>query len=115
MKKIKWGIVGFGNISNVFAKEIINSKNSILSSIATKKTNLNLDEIRKNFNIKKEEITSDYDEIFNNPEIDIVYIGLVNSLHNFCLILLNSLEDNSPLLVRYHLLLKYSDQDKNNQ
>jgi len=81
MKKIKWGIVGFGNISNVIAKEIINSKNSILSSIATKKTNLNLDEIRKNFNIKKEEITSDYDEIFNNPEIDIVYIGLVNSLH----------------------------------
>ena len=30
MKKIKWGIVGFGNISNVIAKEIINSKNSIL-------------------------------------------------------------------------------------
>ena len=81
MKKIKWGIVGFGNISNVIAKEIINSKNSILCSIATKKTNLNLDEIKKNFNIKKEEITSDYDEIFNNPEIDIVYIGLVNSLH----------------------------------
>ena len=81
MKKIKWGIVGFGNISNVFAKEIINSKNSILSSIATKKINLNLDEIKKKFNLKKEEITSDYDEIFNNPEIDIVYIGLVNSLH----------------------------------
>ena len=81
MKKIKWGIVGFGNISNVFAKEIINSKNSILSSIATKKINLNLDEIKKNFNLKKEQITSDYDEIFNNPEIDIVYIGLVNNLH----------------------------------
>ena len=47
MKKIKWGIVGFGNISNVIAKEIINSKNSILSSIATKNNNLNLDEIKK--------------------------------------------------------------------
>jgi len=37
--------------------------------------------LKKKFNLKKEEITSDYDEIFNNPEIDIVYIGLVNSLH----------------------------------
>ena len=81
MKKIKWGIVGFGNISNVIAKEIINSKSSILTSIATKKSNLNFDEIKKNFNVKKEDITSDYNEIFNNPEIDIVYIGLVNSLH----------------------------------
>jgi len=81
MKKIKWGIVGFGNISNVIAKEIINSKNSILTSIATKKCNLNFDEIKKNFYVKKEDITSDYNEIFNNPEIDIVYIGLVNSLH----------------------------------
>jgi predicted dehydrogenase len=81
MKKIKWGIVGFGNISNVIAKEIINSKDSVLTSIATKKCNLNFDEIKKNFNLKKEDITSDYDAIFNNPEIDMVYIGLVNSLH----------------------------------
>ena len=37
MKKIKWGIIGFGNISNIFAKEILASKNSILTSISTKK------------------------------------------------------------------------------
>jgi predicted dehydrogenase len=81
MKKIKWGIVGFGNASNIIAKEITNSKNSILTSIATKKNNLNFDEIKKNFNLKKENIISDYNEIFNDPEIDIVYIGLVNNLH----------------------------------
>ena len=81
MKKIKWGILGFGNISNIFAKEILASKNSILTSISTKKKDLNFDEIKKNFNLPKENVTSNYDEIFDNPEIDIVYIGLINSLH----------------------------------
>ena len=35
---------------------------------------LNFDEIKKNFNLPKENVTSNYDEIFDNPEIDIVYI-----------------------------------------
>ena len=81
MKKIKWGILGFGNISNIFAKEILASRNSILTSISTKKKDLNFNEIKKNFNLTKENVTSNYDEIFDNPEIDIVYIGLINSLH----------------------------------
>ena len=55
MKKIKWGIIGFGNISNIFAKEILASKNSILTSISTKKKDLNFNEIKKNFNLKKED------------------------------------------------------------
>ena len=49
---IKWGIVGLGNMANVFANAINEVDNSELSSIASR-SNHKLNTFQKSFNIKE--------------------------------------------------------------
>ena len=80
MEKIKWGIIGPGNIANNFADGLKSSHSGQLVSIASKS-----DVRRKNFG-DKYDIHPDfrfdtYDDIVNSEHIDAIYISTPHNLH----------------------------------
>ncbi len=77
---IRWGIVGLGNMANIFAKAINEVNNSKLICIASK-SNFKLDAFQKNFDIKRENKFNDYKDLINSKEIDAVYISTLNNTH----------------------------------
>ena len=93
---IKWGLIGLGNASFNLANEFKNINNSELIAIASK-TKDKLEQFKKKFNISNQNAYSDYDNIFKNNDIDVIFIGLPNSMHeHFCL---RALEYNKNVLV----------------
>ena len=70
---VKWGIIGLGNIAYEFAKAFNVSDNAQLIALASK-SRVKLDEFGKNFNVKKENLFNDYNEIIedNNLSKDII-------------------------------------------
>ena len=77
---VKWGIIGLGNIAYEFAKAFNVSDNGQLIALASKSKE-KLDEFSKAFNVKKENLFNNYNEIIDNNNIDIFYIALTNNLH----------------------------------
>lgn len=78
MKKVKWGILGAGNIAHRFAKSLENLENAELYAIAVR----NYDKgilFQNEFNCSI--IYTDYEEFLNDPEINCVYISLPHGLH----------------------------------
>tara|TARA_B100002052_G_scaffold254446_1_gene244037 strand:+ start:65 stop:1108 length:1044 start_codon:yes stop_codon:yes gene_type:complete len=80
MEKIKWGIIGPGNIANNFADGLTNSYSGQLVSIASKS-----EDRRKNFG-DKYDIHFDfrfdsYEDIINSEHIDAIYISTPHNLH----------------------------------
>ena len=77
---IRWGIVGLGNMANIFGKAINEVDNSKLISIASK-SNSKLDIFQKNFDIKPENKFKNYKDLIDSKEIDAVYISTLNNTH----------------------------------
>ena len=77
---VKWGIVGLGNMANIFANAMNEVKNSELISVASKSSH-KLDMFQKNFRIKKENKFIDYKDLIKSREIDAVYISTLNNTH----------------------------------
>ena len=77
---VKWGILGLGNIAYEFAKSFYNTNNAKLIAVASRSSD-KLNTFKKDFKIKDEFLFSNYEELINNKEIDIVYIALPNNLH----------------------------------
>ena len=95
-KFINWGFVGLGNASLNLAKEFEKLGNSNLLTVAShdeKKRIL----YKEKFKLENKNIFSDYEDVFKHPDVDIVYIGLPNSLHErYCFM---ALEYNKNILV----------------
>ena len=77
---IKWGIVGLGNMANIFANAINEVHNSKLVCVASKK-NTKLELFAKNFNIKSSHKFTNYSKLIQSNEIDAVYISTLNNTH----------------------------------
>ena len=80
MEKIKWGIIGPGNLANNFADGLKSSYSGQLVAIAS-----NNEDRRKNFG-DKYDIHSDfrfdsYEDIINSEHIDAIYISTPHNLH----------------------------------
>ena len=77
MKNLRWGLIGFGDAGENFYKDLKLRNNSELKNICSKSR---YHELKKNFfNI---DISYDYEETLKAPNVDIVYISLINSLHH---------------------------------
>lgn len=82
-KKLGIALVGLGSYSTTqLAPALLETEHSYLSAIVTG-TKEKEDVWSKKYNIKKENIYNytNFDEIVNNDDIDIVYIVLPNSMH----------------------------------
>ncbi len=80
MKKISWGIIGLGNIALQFADAFKYVKNASLKAISSKNLH-KLNNFREKFNIEPNYCFSDYQELINCKDIDIIYIALPHSYH----------------------------------
>jgi len=77
-KKIKWGIVGLGNIAVKFAEDMSLSQDAELFGVASREMDKALI-FAKEFGAKK--AFGSYDELINHPEVDVVYIATPHSMH----------------------------------
>ena len=111
MKRIiKWGLIRLGNASLNLAEEFDKIDNSELFAIASK-TNNKLEKFKNRFNISNENAYSEYETIFKNKDIDIIFIGLPNTFHEqFCL---KALEYNKHVLVEKPITINFESFLKN--
>jgi len=97
MKKIiNWGLIGLGNASLNIAKEFKNIDNSKLLAVASKNSKKR-EYFQDKFKIDSNNNYSDYEQIFKNKDVDIIFIGLPNSMHEEFYI--KALEFNKHVLV----------------
>tara|TARA_B100000900_G_scaffold413496_1_gene437637 strand:+ start:449 stop:1483 length:1035 start_codon:yes stop_codon:yes gene_type:complete len=78
--KVKWGIIGLGNIAFEFAKSFYNADNAELIAVASKSKE-KLTNFGDKFTIKPHYLFNNYEKILEDKNIDIIYIALPNNLH----------------------------------
>jgi len=97
MKKfINWGFIGLGNASFNLAKEFEKLDNSNILAVASHQEHKRIF-YKKRFKLENKNVFSNYEDIFKNPNIDIIYVGLPNSLHEDCCF--KALKYNKNILV----------------
>ena len=80
MLKLNWGIIGLGNIANVFCESFSEVNNANLLGISS--NNLEkLEKFKKKFNIDQKYCFTNYNDLISCKEIDIVYIALPTTFH----------------------------------
>ena len=80
MEEINWGIIGLGNIAEKFIEGFKNVENAKLKAIASKNSD-KLDKFKKRFNLDDNYCFSNYTDLIESKDIDIVYITLPHSMH----------------------------------
>ena len=78
MRKIKWGIVGTGNIGHSFASDFKYVQHGVLHAIASRSMK-KASEFANNFHIPKS--YDSYEKIYADEEIDIIYIATPHNFH----------------------------------
>ena len=78
--KINWGLIGLGNISNIFGEAFQNTKNSNLLAIASK-NDQRLNTFKQKYFIESNFCFRDYERLIKCDKVDVVYISLPNSFH----------------------------------
>ena len=107
MTKIKWGIVGCGNIANKFASDLGLLEDAELQAVASR----NLDkavEFGQKHNSKK--CYGNYDELFLDAEVDVIYIATPHNSH--CELSLKAMEHNKHVLCEKPLAINKKEAEK---
>ncbi len=102
--KIKWGIIGLGNIAHQFAKDLMLVEEAELVAVASR----NLDkaqEFAENYDCKK--AYDSYDAIINDAEVDILYIATPHNSH--AALSIKALKTNKHVLCEKPIALNYDD------
>ena len=117
VKKIKWGIIGLGNIAHQFAKDLMLIEEAELVAVASR----NLDKataFAKNFDCKK--AYDSYDAIITDAEVDILYIATPHNSH--AALSIKALQNHKHVLCEKPIALNHDDalqmiaaSKKNNQ
>ncbi|MFX1496317.1 MAG: Gfo/Idh/MocA family protein [Promethearchaeota archaeon] len=77
-KTVRWGILGCGNISHMFAEGLKALPNTILEAVASK-TEGKAERLGKIFHVKS--IYDNYEKLVNNSAVDVIYIATTNNFH----------------------------------
>ena len=80
MQKIRWGIIGLGNIAKIFAESFNNVENAELAAIASKDPK-KINEFKSKFKLDSKLCYNNYEDLVGCKDIDAVYIALPNSYH----------------------------------
>lgn len=78
MKKIRWGIVGLGNIANKFAADLLLVPDCVLQAVASSDA-LRAEQFAQKH--KAQKAYPNYDQLFSDPEVDLVYIASLHPKH----------------------------------
>jgi len=109
MKKINWGIIGLGNIAQSFSDSFINVNNSRLLAVSSRDSK-KLERFKNKFNIHKNYVFSDYEEILDCKDVDIIYITLPNNFHYKWII--KAINKNKRILVEKPAIINFDEAKK---
>lgn len=76
--KVKWGILSTGWIAHMFATDLAHASNGIAYAVGSR-TQESADEFAKNHGIPVS--YASYEELVNDPEVDVIYIGTPHPFH----------------------------------
>ncbi len=102
--KIRWGIIGLGNIAHKFAEDLSLIEDAELAAVASRNAEKS-EKFAIQYNCKK--AYSSYEALINDPEIDILYIATPHSSH--ATLTINALQNNKHVLCEKPIALNYSD------
>ena len=77
-KKLRWGILGCGNIAGQFCVGVAQSRRCVLAAAASREMR-SAEAFAKSHRIPV--AIGGYDELMNRPDLDAIYIALPNALH----------------------------------
>ncbi|MEW7292436.1 Gfo/Idh/MocA family protein [Aquimarina sp. 2304DJ70-9] len=103
-KKIKWGIIGLGNIAHQFAKDLALVSDAELTAVGSR-TMDKAKSFANQYNVKN--IYGSYDELIADPDLDIVYIATPHDSH--ASLTIKSLEQNKHVLCEKPIALHYNE------
>jgi predicted dehydrogenase len=103
-QKIKWGIIGLGHIAHNFAEELINITDVELVAVASRTLD-KAEEFAVKYCVSK--AYGSYDEIINDPNVDILYIATPHNSH--AQIAIQALQNNKHVLCEKPIALHYKD------
>lgn len=106
MKKLKWGILGPGNIARDFAKAL-NRVNGEVYAVASRNKE-RAEKFASENNVKK--AYGSYDELINDEEIDVIYIATPHSNHYEYMI--KSLNNNKHVLCEKAITVNKKELDE---
>lgn len=106
MKKLKWGILGPGNIARDFAKAL-NEVNGEVYAVASRNKE-RAEKFASENNVKK--AYGSYDEMINDEEIDVIYIATPHSNHYEYMI--KSLNSNKHVLCEKAITVNKKELDE---
>ena len=109
---INWGIIGLGKIANDFASGFKGLKNANLLAVASK-TQKKLNEFKNRFSIEEKYAFSNYDDLINCNEVDIIYIALPHNMHFYWI--MKCIENNKKVLTEKPATSSLKDMKKINE
>ena len=109
MRKVKWGIIGLGNIAKVFAESFENTSNAVLVAISSK-DHEKIDKFKNKFKIDPKFCYNDYNNLINCKDLDAVYIALPNSLHFYWI--KECIKNNKSVLVEKPCVISVEEISK---
>ena len=77
-RKIRWGIIGLGNIAHKFASDLLTVQDAELYAVASRNQE-NANVFAKQYNAKK--AYGSYDALANDSKLDAVYVATPHSFH----------------------------------
>jgi predicted dehydrogenase len=104
LRKIKWGIIGLGNIANQFATDLLFVEDAELVAVASQ-NHANANEFAGKYNCKK--AYDSYEALFTDPEVEIVYIATPHNSH--AELSIKALENGKHVLCEKPIALSYAD------
>jgi len=102
--KIKWGIIGLGNIANQFAADLLLLPDAALVAVASRDHNKAI-EFAKKYNCTKS--YDSYEALFQDDQVDIIYIATPHDSH--AELSIKALENGKHVLCEKPMSLSYKD------
>lgn len=107
VNNIKWGIIGLGNIASQFAADLLLLEDAELTAVASRDI-VKGTEFAKKFNAQK--VYDSYDLIFEDPEVEIIYIATPHNSH--AELSIKALENGKHVLCEKPMALSYKDAQR---
>ncbi|MFQ6599475.1 Gfo/Idh/MocA family protein [Flavobacterium sp. C3NV] len=102
--KVKWGIIGLGNIANQFAADLLLLPDAALFAVASRDHNKAI-EFAKKYNCTKS--YDSYEALFQDDKVDIIYIATPHDSH--AELSIKALENGKHVLCEKPMSLSYKD------
>lgn len=102
--KIRWGIIGLGNIANQFATDLKLIEEAELIAVASRDIT-KANEFAKNHDCDK--FYGSYDELFSDDQVDIIYIATPHNSH--AELSIRAMQNGKHVLCEKPLSLSYHD------